>query len=109
MIPTGVSLIVTIVNKGYADTVMEAAREAGASGGTVLHARGTGTLEAEKIFGIAIEPEKDLLLILTGDEKRPDIMKAVYRETGLSTGGMGICFSLPVEDLLGTSIKLPQA
>lgn len=108
---TGKALIITIVNKGYSDEVMNAAREEGASGGTVVHARGTGTEEAEKIFGITIEPEKELVLILTKDENRQAIMKAIFNAAGLATRGHGISFSLPVDDVLGTpfdSIGIPK-
>ena len=99
---TGKSLIISIVNKGYSEELMNAARSAGASGGTIMHARGTGSAEAEKIFGITIEPEKELVMILTKDESRQDIMKAIYSAAGLATRGKGIAFSLPVDDVLGT-------
>ena len=94
-------LIVSIVNRGYSDTVMEAARHAGASGGTVLHARGTGTHEVEKFFGITIQPEKEILLIVSKKEARNDIMRAIVKAAGLNTEGSGISFSLPVSDVLG--------
>ena len=57
-------LILTIINRGFADLVMDAAKAAGASGGTVVHARGTGVHEAEKFFGIIVQPEKELVLML---------------------------------------------
>ena len=50
-------LIISIFNRGYSDTVMDAAKKAGARGGTVLNARGTGSHEVEKFFGITIQPE----------------------------------------------------
>ena len=61
-------LILTIINRGYADLVMDAAKNAGASGGTIVHARGTGIHEAEKFFGIIVQPEKEIVLILTERE-----------------------------------------
>ena len=67
-------LILTVVNRGYADEVMKAAKKAGAFGGTVLNARGTGTNELQEFFGALIQPEKDLIMILTEREKRNDIM-----------------------------------
>ncbi len=95
------SLIITIVNKGYSDTVMEAARAEGARGGTVMHARGTGALEVTKFLGFTIEPEKDFVLILAETEKHTAIMKAIHSKTGLGTAGNGIAFSLPVQDVIG--------
>lgn len=97
-------LIVTIVNRGFADEVMDAAREAGATGGTVLYARGTGTREAEKFFGITIQPEKEVVLILAHKEQRNAIMKAVCRDVGLNTAGHGISFSLPVDEVVGAAL-----
>lgn len=99
----GFSLILTIVNRGFADVVMDAAREAGARGGTVMHARGTGTAETLRIFGITIEPEKDLILILTKNSVRQAIMKSINHAAGLSTKGSGISISMPAEDVIGAT------
>ena len=81
-------LIVAIVNRGFSDLVMDAARKAGASGGTILHGRGTGVHEAAQFFGVAIQPEKELIMILTaqGDRDRQ---------------GRGLTFSLPVDEVAG--------
>ena len=57
-------LIITIINRGFSEDVVDAAKSAGAQGGTVLHARGTGVHEAEKFFGISIQPEKEMVLTL---------------------------------------------
>jgi nitrogen regulatory protein PII len=94
-------LIVTIVNSGFFDQVMEAAKEAGASGGTVIHARGLGSKEARKYLGITIQPEKDLVLILTPKDKKLAIMENIMHKAGLNTAGTGICFSLPVDSAVG--------
>ena len=94
-------LIVTIVNTGYFDQVMEAAKSVGATGGTVIHGRGLGSEEAVKYLGITIQPEKDVVLILTEQEKRHAIMENITREAGLNTKGKGICFSLPVNEAIG--------
>ena len=96
-------LIITIVNRGFADEVMDAARKVGATGGTVLYARGTGAEEAEKFFGITIQPEKEVVLILSLRETRNDIIKAICRRAGLTTAGHGISFSLPVDDVVGVA------
>lgn len=100
-------LIIAIINRGYSDTVMEASRAAGAKGGTVLQARGAGSHEAEKFFGISIQPEKEIVLILTEAETKRAIMKAVCQSAGLNTPGRGLTFSLPVDDVLGMTMGLP--
>ena len=96
-------LIITIVTRGFADSVMDAAKAAGAFGGTVLYGRGTGIHEAEKFFGIIVQPEKELVLILAENGKKNDIMTAICKGAGLHKEGKGICFSLPVETVMGIS------
>ncbi len=94
-------LIITIVNRGHADLVMETAKAAGAQGGTILHARGSGIHETEKFFGIAITPEKDVVLILVKTEQRQEIMHAVTEHAELYKEGKGLIFALPVDDVAG--------
>lgn len=94
-------LIITIVNRGFDDVVMDAARKAGATGGTILHARGAGVHEAEKFFGISIQPEKDVILILAKREYKKQIMYEIRNKAGLNKEGKGLSFSLPVEDVCG--------
>ena len=101
--------IVCIVNAGYSEAVMDAARELGARGGTVVHARGTANLEAEKFFGITIQPEKEMVLILVPSEIKEDILHALYRMVGLKTPGQGIAFSLPVDGVVGLAQGVPVA
>ena len=75
-------LIVCIINRGFSDTVMTAARGSGARGGTILHAKGTGSHEAERFFGITIQPEKEIVLILVPKEIRSDVMSAIASSCG---------------------------
>lgn len=96
-------MIFCIVNDGYSEQVMNAARNVGARGGTVLHARGTANVGAEKIFGITIQPEKEIVMILVESGIKEDVLHALYKEAGLQTAGQGIAFSLPVEDVVGLS------
>ncbi|MBC8535849.1 P-II family nitrogen regulator [Feifania hominis] len=96
-------LIVTIVNRGFSDSVVKAAREAGAQGGTILHARGTGVHEDATFFGITIQPEKEVVLTLVPRAERAEIMRAICREAGLDTPGCGLSFSLPVSAVAGIS------
>ena len=102
-------VIFCIVNTGFADEVMDAAREFGARGGTVIRARGTANQEAEKIFNIAIQPEKEIVMILVDSKIKNDILHALYKAVGLKTPGQGIAFSVPVEDVVGLSSGSTEA
>ncbi len=95
--------VCAIVNDGYTDIVMEAAKKAGARGGTILTAHGTGNKEMERFFGIAITPEKEMVIVLVKEEIKNAVMEAIYRDAGISTKGQGIIFSMPIEDALGLS------
>jgi nitrogen regulatory protein PII len=97
---SGYELIVAIYEKGYTDKVMDAAREAGAGGGTTIRAKGTAA-GAEKFFGISIAEEKDLLLIVSTSEKKKDIMKAIIQQAGPETDANALIFSLPVSETAG--------
>ena len=94
-------MIMCIVNAGYYDEVMKVAKEQGARGGTVISARGTANPEAEKFFNIAVQPEKDIVLIVVPSEIKEKLMKALYTEVGLDSPGQGIAFSLPIDDAVG--------
>ena len=96
-----------IVNDGFSDVVMDAAREAGARGGTVIHARGTANKEAEKFFKITIQPEKEIVMILVPADIKDDVLRAIYRNAGLKTEGQGIAFSVAVDDVVGMSVEIP--
>ena len=90
-------LILVIINRGFVETVMEIARKAGAPGGTVIHARGTGSDSAEKFFGVTVGAEKEMIFIVTEREKRDTIMKAIMQYAGNSTPAGAVLFSLPVK------------
>ena len=94
-------VIFCIVNSGFADTVRDAAKEFGARGGTVIHARGTANNLAEKKFEIPVQPEKEVVMILVPSEIKDDILHGLYRAVGLKTPGQGIAFSLPVDAAVG--------
>lgn len=94
-------LVIAIVNRGFTDLVMDAARPAGARGGTVIHARGAGAQEAARFLNITIQPEKEMVLILVEREKKIPVMQAIQKGAGLATEGKGIVFSLPVTDVMG--------
>jgi nitrogen regulatory protein PII len=94
-------VIFCVVNAGFTEAVMDAAREFGANGGTVIHARGTANSEAERLFGISIQPEKEIVMILVPSEIKDDILHALYKAVGLKTPGQGIAFSMPVDAAVG--------
>jgi len=83
-------LIVTIVNRGIAIDVVEASKRAGAEGGTIINGRGSGIHETAKLFGIPIEPEKDIILTLIDHTKTEQVLAAISQEAGLNEAGRGI-------------------
>ena len=89
-------LVVCIVNAGFSQNVMEAARAAGAQGGTIIRARGSANPEAEEFFNINIQADKEMVLILVPKAIKDDVLKAVYKDCGLGDDARGIAFSLPV-------------
>ena len=94
-------LIIVVLNEGYSDTVMDHARTAGATGGTVLHAKGTGREHAEKFYGVSLAEEKDMIYILAPSDKKSEIMKAITKDCGRDTPVGAVCFSLPVSEVAG--------
>ncbi len=95
------SLIVAIAESGNSEAVMEAARSAGAGGGTVIHAKGTAAEEARKFLGVSLAPEKEMILILLRQETRRDVMRAIMDRAGVKSPAHTILFSMPVEDIAG--------
>ena len=98
--------IFAIVNKGFAEVAMEAAKANGAKGGTVLNARGTISKDAERIFNISIQSEKEIVMILAKNDLIDNILKGLYSAVGTATPAQGIAFSLPVDDVVGLNDKI---
>lgn len=94
-------LIVVISELGYTNLIMDAARKAGAYGGTVIHAKGTGMAAAEKFMGVSLAAEKEVIYIVVKSEQKNPIMQAIMEEAGINTKAKAICFSLPVTDTAG--------
>jgi nitrogen regulatory protein PII len=97
-------LIVAICEKGHTDEVMDAARSAGARGGTVIHAKGTGSKYSSKFFGISIAEEKEMIYIVSSVDNKKDIMKSIMTNAGVETPAHTVVFSLPVSDTAGLRI-----
>ena len=98
---TSHELIVVIAEQGYTNLIMDAARGAGAYGGTVIHAKGTGKEAAEKFMGVSLALEKEIIYIVTKTEQKNAIMSAIMKEAGLDSKAKAIAFSLPVTDTAG--------
>ena len=96
-------VILCIINAGFSEVVMDTAKKLGAGGGTVIHGRGTASKEAEKIFNITIQPEKEIVMNLVKKEIKDSILKGLYDTIGLDTNAQGIAFTLPVDDVIGIS------
>ena len=94
-------LIVAVAEQGYTELIMEAAREAGAYGGTVIHAKGTGMQAADKFMGVSLAVEKEMVFIVTQTEQKNAIMQAIMEKAGLNTKAKASTFSLPVTDTAG--------
>ena len=102
-------VIFCIVNAGFSDAVMDAAKEFGARGGTVIRARGTANSESERLFGITVQPEKEIVMILVNSDIKNDILHALYRSVGLNSPGQGIAFSAPVDSVIGITPVTEEA
>jgi nitrogen regulatory protein PII len=94
-------LIVSIVRNGWGDKVLDASCKAGAEGGTIMLGRGVGIHEKQKILGIPIEPEKEIVLSITYADRREAILEAIVDAAELDKPGTGITFVLPVEKVGG--------
>lgn len=94
-------LIVVIAEQGYTEMIMDAARGAGAYGGTVIHAKGTGMQAADKFMGVSLAAEKEIIYIVTKTEQKNSIMQAIMEKAGLDSKAKSIVFSLPVTDTAG--------
>ncbi len=95
------SMIVALVNQGFSEDVMKAANRAGAKGGTVFHCRRTGSEEAARFWGITIQQEREVVMILAPRAEKAGIMEAVNADCGVQSEAQGMVFSLPVDDIAG--------
>lgn len=94
-------LVIVIAEQGYTNMIMDAARAAGAYGGTVIHAKGTGMEAAEKFMGVSLAAEKEMIFIVSKTEQKNAIMQAIMKDAGLDSKAKSIVFSLPVTDTAG--------
>ncbi len=94
-------LIVTIVKRGWSEPVLAAARGAGAEGGTILLGRGTGIHETKTLLGIAIEPEKEIILTVVAAARTDAVLEAIVAAAELDQPGMGLAFVIPIRHVTG--------
>lgn len=98
-------LVMSIVNNGFSDKVMDIAKKLGARGGTILNATGSASVDAEKLYGITINPEKEVVMILVASDIVKDLLNLLYQEVGSDTDAQGIAFTLPVEEATSNLTK----
>lgn len=94
-------IILAIANEGFTDVVMDAARAAGARGGTVLHGKGTGSSDGEKFFKVSIASEKEVIMIVAKSSEKAEIMKSIVKQAGVGTEAGAVVMSLPVTAVAG--------
>ena len=108
MEPANQQLIITIANEGSAETIMSAAKKAGATGGTTINGRGLEPNKIVKVLGLSLEPEKDVVLILAPNNKKNKIMEKIIEKCGSHKEQAGLCFSLPVDHVAGINIDIDK-
>ena len=95
------TLIAAIVNRGFSGEVMNAARTAGAGGGTVIHSRSIGSEDATTFWGLSVQEEKEIVLILAETDRKVAIMSAISDKCGMHSEANGLVLSLPIDDVMG--------
>lgn len=98
-----ISLIISIVRKGWGDKILESSCTAGAEGGTIMFGRGVGVHEKQKILGIPIEPEKEIVLSVTSTNRADAVLDHIVQSAELDKPGAGIAFVIPVEKVVGVA------
>ena len=106
MVTNNHEVILAIVDSGYAEDVMEIAREQGVRGGTILNARGVVREDAAAFFGITLHQDKEILMMVVEKDIRDNVLNAIYKEMGMAKKAKGIAFSLPVSDVAGLAPKM---
>ena len=101
-------VIFAIVNSGFAEDVMDIAREQGVRGGTILNARGVVKEEAAAFFGITLHQDKEILMMVVEKSIRDNVLNAIYKQMGMAKKAKGIAFSLPVSDVAGLAPAHPE-
>ena len=98
-------VIFASVNAGYAEEAMDVARSLGVRGGTILNARGVARDNEATFYGITLQPDKEILMMVVEKQERDAVLNALYKEMGMAKKAKGIVFSLPVSDVAGLAAK----
>ena len=101
LVALNLEMIVTIVDNGIGEDVIDYSKKAGASGGTILHGRGSGVHDTGKFLGLDISPEKDIVLTLVPDSLTNEVMDAIGKGIKIDVPGNGICFSIDIDKVIG--------
>lgn len=101
-------LILASVKSGIADTIVDAAKEAGATGATIIQGRGTGVREAKSFFGLSLEAQTDIALFLVAESSVPKILDAIGVAGEFHKPGTGIAFVLPVDQVIGLESQMEK-
>lgn len=97
----GLDAVVVVMERGYTNVAMDAARKAGARGGTVIAARGIAEDEVKRFFGIEIQAEKEIVFLIVRSEERQEIMTALMKAVGMNTRSHGLVLSVPLSSAIG--------
>mgnify|MGYP003178677301 FL=1 len=97
----GLDAVVVVMERGYTNVAMDAARKAGARGGTVIAARGIAEDEVKRFFGIEIQAEKEIVFLIVRSEERQEIMTALMKAVGMNTRSHGLVLSVPFSSAIG--------
>ncbi len=95
------ALIAAVVDRGFNTEVMDAARAAGAGGGTILHSRSIENEEAAGFWGLSVQEEKEIVLILADHKHKVSIMSAISEKCGMHSEAKGLVLSLPIDSVMG--------
>ncbi len=101
-------VILASVKTDISDSVVDAGKKAGATGATIIPARGTGIHEAKTFFGLSLEAQTDIIMFLIEEHLVAPILKAVGEEGQFDKPGTGIAFVLPVEQVIGLESQIEK-
>ncbi|WP_018658801.1 P-II family nitrogen regulator [Allofustis seminis] len=94
------NIVITIVDRGKADLVLDASKRAGGNGGTIIHGRGSAA-KSKKVFNMEIEPEKEIVAIIIENDKTDNIVATIAEELKIEKENTGVLFTFPLEEVRG--------
>ena len=106
---TELSLVIAIVNSGFAEAVMDAAKKEGVRGGTITHCRGTSNESMAKKYGVYVTPDKEMIWIVTASNIAENVLKAIHEKISDKNPGQVFVFSVPVNNAIGFKLDPDKA